>query len=215
VIAIVDYGLGNLASVRNAFHAVGGETVLTSDPETIRTADGIVVPGVGAARAGMAGLRSRGLVDVVVEAARSGTPVLGHCLGMQLLFDESEENGGTACLGLLPGTVRRMRSEFKIPHIGWNQIKTSPSPMWEGLPPQPYFYFVHSYVCVPDQRAVIAGATDYGETFCSAVVRGNIWGAQFHPERSGTAGLTLIRNFIRRCGSQSGTHPAVLFGENS
>jgi glutamine amidotransferase len=199
VIAIVDYGLGNLASVRNAFIAAGGEVTLTSDAETIRMADGVVVPGVGAAGAGMAGLHARGLVDVVVEAARSGTPFLGHCLGMQLLFEESEENGGTRCLGLLPGTVRRMKGDLKIPHIGWNQVDTRPAAMWEGLETRPYFYFVHSYVCVPTDSQADAGTTDHGETFCSAVVHRNIWGAQFHPERSGVAGLQLIANFVRAC----------------
>lgn len=199
MIAIVNYGLGNLASVRNAFVAAGGEVVVTSEEGGIRAADGVVVPGVGAARAGMAGLRERGLVSVLTEIARAGTPVLGHCLGMQLLFEESEENGGTACLGLLPGTVRRMIGSLKIPHIGWNQVDTRPASMWEGLPAQPYFYFVHSYVCVPTGADLIGGTTEYGETFCSAVLQGNIWGAQFHPERSGRAGLTLIENFVRAC----------------
>jgi glutamine amidotransferase len=203
VIAVIDYGLGNLASVRNAFHAAGAEVVLTSDAEIIRGAAGIVLPGVGAAEAGMAGLVARGLVDVVTDLARSGTPFLGHCLGMQLLFESSEENGGTPCLGLLGGVVRRMRGDVKIPHIGWNQVETAGTPMWEGLEPDPYFYFVHSFICEPTDATVIAGATEYGERFCSAVVHGSIWGAQFHPERSGTAGLQLIRNFVRFCAQSS------------
>jgi glutamine amidotransferase len=200
VIAIVDYGLGNLASVRNAFTACGASVAVTSDPAAIREASGVVLPGVGAAAAGMAGLRERGLLDVVTDRARDGTPFLGHCLGMQLLFEESEENNGTRCLGLLPGIVRRLRGEVKIPHIGWNQVETRPAPLWDGQGASPYFYFVHSYVCVPAREEDVAGVTCHGEEFCSAVVSGAIWGAQFHPERSGTAGLALIRAFVRACG---------------
>jgi imidazole glycerol-phosphate synthase subunit HisH len=208
VIAIVNYGLGNLASVRNAFHAAGADVVLTDDPATLRRAAGMVLPGVGAAGAGMAGLRDRNLVDVVTEVARSGTPVLGHCLGMQLLFEQSDENHGTPCLGLLPGAVHRMTGDVKVPHIGWNQVQTTDSPMWDGLPPKPYFYFVHSYICVPTDPAMVAGTTDHGTDFCSAVTSAAIWGVQFHPERSGAAGIRLIRNFVRITETQNGTHSA-------
>lgn len=197
MIAIVDFGLGNLASVRNAFLACGARVTVTDDSAAVRRAAAIVLPGVGAAGAGMAGLRRRRLVEPVIEAVRAGVPLLGHCLGMQLLFAESEENGGTTCLGLLEGRVRRLRGEVKIPHIGWNDVATTPSPMWDDLPASPYFYFVHSYACHPTDPAVVAGTTEHGERFCSAVSSGSIWGAQFHPERSGTAGLTVIRNFVR------------------
>jgi imidazole glycerol-phosphate synthase subunit HisH len=197
VIAIVDYGLGNLTSVRNAFAAVGAEVMVTSDRAHIEAADGVVLPGVGAAGAGMAGLRARGLIDVVRGAAATGTPLLGHCLGMQLLFEWSEENGGTECLGVLGGTVRRMQGEVKIPHIGWNQVQTRTAPIWDGVPADPYFYFVHSYVCVPTDQSVVAGTTDYAGAFCSAIVSGSLWGAQFHPERSGATGLVLIDGFVQ------------------
>ena len=199
MIAIVDYGLGNLASVHNAFAKVGAPVERTSDPEVIRRADGVVLPGVGAASAGMDRLRARGLDDVVVEVARSGRPLLGLCLGMQLLFERSEE-GEASCLGLLPGNVRLMQVDLKVPHIGWNQVDTGAGlALWQGLPPDPYFYFVHSYVCVPADPALSAGETEYGAAFCSAVVAGSIWGVQFHPERSGRSGLQLIRNFVSTC----------------
>ena len=196
MIAIVDYGLGNLASVRNAFHAVGAEARVTSDPDAIREAAGVVLPGVGAASAGMERLRKRGLDRVVHEIAHAGRPLLGICLGMQLLFDRSEE-GEVDCLGLIPGTVRLLRSSEKIPHIGWNQAMFAPdAPFRQGLSPDPYFYFVHSYVCDPRDASTVAAWTDYGERFCSAVYQGRIWGTQFHPERSGQTGLRLIGSFV-------------------
>jgi glutamine amidotransferase len=199
MIAIVDYGLGNLASVHNAFAGVGAPAERTADPEVIRQADGVVLPGVGAATAGMDRLRERGLDTVMVEVARSGRPLLGLCLGMQLLFECSEE-GETSCLSLLPGAVRLLRVDLKVPHIGWNQVRTgSETALWKGLPPDPYFYFVHSYVCVPAEPTLVTGETEYGETFCSAVTSGPIWGVQFHPERSGRSGLQLIRNFVEAC----------------
>jgi glutamine amidotransferase len=198
MIAIVDYGLGNLASVGNAFRKVGAEVVRTSDPTGIREADGVVLPGVGAASAGMERLRARELVHVIRDVTSSGTPLLGLCLGMQLLFEWSEE-GDAECLGLLAGRVRRLDGTVKVPHIGWNQVETVPGPLWDGIPPTPYVYFVHSYVCDPADPAVIAGLTSYGDTFCSAVTAGSIWGAQFHPERSGEHGLQLIANFAAAC----------------
>ena len=196
MIAIVDYGLGNLASVRNAFRAVGADVSVTSDPDVIRSASGVVLPGVGAASAGMERLRERGLDRVVHEVASTERPLLGICLGMQLLFDRSDE-GGADCLGLIPGTVRLLRSDEKIPHIGWNQAAFEPdAPLRQGLPPDPYFYFVHSYVCEPLDASVVAARTEYGERFCSAVCQRQIWGTQFHPERSGRTGLRLIRSFV-------------------
>ena len=199
MIAIVDYGLGNLASVRNAFRATGAEVEVTSDEKRIRKAAGVVLPGVGAASAGMERLRARGLDRVVQDVARAETPFLGICLGMQLLFERSEE-GDAKCLGLIPGAVRMLSGDEKVPHIGWNQVSTEGrSELWRDLPPDPYFYFVHSYVCDPVDASVSAGMTDYGESFCSAVQCGSVWGTQFHPERSGTAGLRLIKNFVDKC----------------
>lgn len=199
MIAIVNYGLGNLASVRNAFAAVGEAAVVTSDPIQIRNASGIVLPGVGAASAGMRLLQERGLDTVVKDAAATGRAVLGLCLGMQLLFERSEE-GDARCLDLLPGSVGRLQGEVKVPHIGWNQVAARNAlPLWRDVPADPYFYFVHSYVCRPDDPSVVAGTTEYGEQFCSVVARGRIWGTQFHPERSGPLGLRLIRNFVDMC----------------
>jgi glutamine amidotransferase len=199
MIAVVDYGLGNVASVRNALRATGAEAELTSDPERIRRATGVVLPGVGAASAGMERLRARALDGVVQEVAQEGKPLLGICLGMQLLFDRSEE-GSVECLGVIPGTVRLLHGQEKVPHIGWNQVAPrAESELWYGLPAELYFYFVHSYVCDPRDLSVSAGTTEYGETFCSAVQSGSVWGTQFHPERSGRVGLQLIRNFVERC----------------
>lgn len=205
MIAIVDYGINNLASVRNAVWAREGEAVVTADPARIATAAGVILPGIGAAAAGMAALRQRGLVEPVRSAASSGKPFLAVCLGMQLLFEHSEE-GNAGCLGLLPGTVSLLRTPLKVPQIGWNQVETRDDfPMWAGLDPNPYLYFVHSYVCVPADRSLIAGETEYGEPFCSAVARGPLWATQFHPERSGAAGLRLIGNFVAACARATGT----------
>jgi glutamine amidotransferase len=159
-------------------------------------------------------LRSRGLDAVVREVAAGEQPLLGICLGMQLFFDRSQE-GNVACLGLIPGTVRLLRGEVKIPHIGWNQVAVqSEAPLWRGLQAAPksgprradksgpYFYFVHSYICEPLEPADVAGTTEHGEQFCSAVVRDRIWGTQFHPERSGQTGMQLIRNFVEWCSAK-------------
>lgn len=199
MIAIVDCGLGNLPSVRNALRAVGTQVHLTSAPSLIREATGIVLPGVGAASTGMERLRARGLDHVIRDAAGAGVPVLGICLGMQLLFEESEE-GQVSCLGVIPGRVRLLRGTVKVPHIGWNQVsQRGHAALWRHLPNDPYFYFVHSYVCDPLDAGQVAGVTTHGETFCSAVAYGSIWGTQFHPERSGQTGLRLLRNFVGMC----------------
>lgn len=201
MIAIVDAALGNLASVRNALAALGHEAVLTSDPETIRSARGVILPGQGAAPTGMRTLREAGLDGMISELARQGRPLLGICLGMQLLFSRSEE-GGTTCLDLLPGTVRLLSGNVKIPHIGWNQVETvGERRLFTGLGSDPYVYFVHSYVCVPEDEGIVAGWTEYGERFCSAIVAGTIWGTQYHPERSGRTGLRMLENFAALCGA--------------
>jgi len=199
MIAIVDYGVNNLRSVLNAFRAVGAEVEVSADPKVLQRADGLVMPGVGAASAGMAQVRARGLEPVIREAHAAGKPILGLCLGMQLLFERSEEGGSVECLGLLPGTVRLLRGGVKIPQIGWNQVETRGSNgIWRDLPPNPYVYFVHSYICEPEDPELVAGRTDYGEVFASAVVSDSIWATQFHPERSGQIGLQMIRNFADR-----------------
>lgn len=199
MIVIVDYGLGNLASVHNALARVGASAEIRADPDGLKGAQGLILPGVGAASTGMERMRARGLDAAVLEEARAGTPILGICLGMQLLFERSEE-GDATCLGLLPGTVRRLEGPVKVPHIGWNEVETQPgSLMFTGLSEREYFYFVHSYICVPADAAVSAGTTEYGERFVSAVVDDPVWGTQFHPERSGEAGLQFIANFAALC----------------
>lgn len=204
MIAIVDYGINNLASVENAIRAVGGEAQVTADPNVIAGAEGVILPGIGAASAGMQRIRARGLDGAIKGAALSGRPFLGICLGMQLLFESSEE-GDTPCLGVLPGRVtliqRAVVQEFrKLPQIGWNQVEIrSDSMLWRGMGSDPYFYFVHSYICEPADAEIAAGATVYGVRFCSAVESGSLWGTQFHPERSGAVGLQLIKNFIDCC----------------
>lgn len=204
MIAIVDAARGNLTSVRSALTHLGVEAVLTSDPDVIAAADGIILPGQGAAPTGMATLRGAGLDELIPTLARAGRPLLGICLGMQLLFAHSEE-GDTACLNLLPGQVRLLHGNVKLPQIGWNQVATSsrdggtvPS-LWSGVPADPYVYFVHSYICQPADESVVAGRTEYGERFCSALMAGSIWGTQFHPERSGVVGLRMLENFAALC----------------
>jgi imidazole glycerol-phosphate synthase subunit HisH len=197
VIAIVDYGIGNLGSVTKGFRHAGAETVLTGDLDVIRRADALVLPGDGAFGATMDEVRSRGLVPVLEEAAASGKPLLGICIGMQLLFEESEEHGIHQGLGLLPGRVRRFSPELVVPHMGWNQLKVSqPHTLFDGIETGSYVYFVHSYFCDAPPGVVLA-YSDYGKDFPAVVGRGGILGVQFHPEKSQTVGLKMIENFVR------------------
>lgn len=206
MIAVIDYGVNNLASVRNALAVCSGEVTVTSDPKVISRADGVVLPGIGAAGAGMEALRRRDLVAPIRGATDSGRPFLAICLGMQLLFESSEE-GDVGCLGIVPGVVSFIRTTLKVPQIGWNQVETQPElPMWAGLTPDPYFYFVHSYVCVPTDPSLSAGQSEYGAPFCSAIARGPLWATQFHPERSGATGLRVIRNFVQACNEERLAH---------
>lgn len=198
MIAVVNYGLGNLHSVHKALVHVGGEAFVTDDPEDMLSADKLVLPGVGAFADGVAGLAARGLVSVVKQFAASGRPMLGICLGMQLLFDESEEQGRHQGLGLLPGKVVFFRQPgIKIPQIGWNQIEVrKQSRLMAGIQDDDYFYFNHGYYCVPEEAADSLTLTEYGVKFASAVERGNIFGVQFHPEKSQKTGLTVLKNFV-------------------
>ena len=194
VTAIVDYRAGNLTSVRLAFEAIGVETVVTSDADTVRGAARVVFPGVGAAASAMENLRALGLVDAVREAATDGRPFLGICLGMQILFEHSEEDGGVDLLGILPGQVRRFPNVpgCKVPEIGWNQVKGLGI---EGVPDGSEFYFVHSYYAEMGPHTL--GITEYaGVEFSSAVRRGNLLATQFHPEKSGRLGLVLLKDFV-------------------
>ena len=200
MIAIVDYKAGNLTSVQLAFAALGADAEVTSDPAKILAADRVVFPGVGAAKSAMANMRTLGLEPVLRETAASGKPFLGICLGTQILFDTTEEDGGVDMLGLVPGRVLKFRPSDKcdkVPEIGWNQVDTAatPHPLFNGIPSGSDFYFVHSYY--PEMNPFAIGATEYaGVKFASAVARGNVAATQFHPEKSGRIGLKLLANFL-------------------
>ncbi|HWV84290.1 MAG TPA: imidazole glycerol phosphate synthase subunit HisH [Capillimicrobium sp.] len=203
-IAIVDYGMGNRRSVEKALEHVGATVSITRDPAELRAADGLLLPGVGAFPAAMRTLRELELEDVLLECARGGLPFFGSCMGMQLLFESSDEHEGATGLGLLRGPVRRLDAgDLKLPHIGWSEVRWRPpaheSPLLDGLPDPSTFYHVHSYAPQPADPADVLGVSDYGVEFASVVARGNVFGAQFHPEKSSTHGLTLLRNFARLC----------------
>jgi glutamine amidotransferase len=203
VIGIVDHGLGNRRNVLKAFEHVGARAVVSADHDVLGEADGLVVPGVGAFAAGMAGLRERGLDELVVARAAAGVPVIGLCVGLQLLFDGSTELGGDTGLGLVAGPVERLEADgLKIPHIGWNVVTfTRASPLTEGLGEAAAFYHVHSFAPRPVDDDVVLGRGDYGGPFASIVERHPVYGAQFHPEKSSAAGLRLLANFAGICAS--------------
>jgi glutamine amidotransferase len=197
VIAIVDYGMGNKRSVEKALEHVGARPLITAAHDALGAADALVVPGVGAFPEAMRRLRASGLDEVVRERAEAGVPLLGICLGMQLLFEASTEHEGAAGLGLLPGECTALAAP-KLPHIGWNEVTfTGESPLVAGLGERAAFYHVHSFVCRPADEDDVVGRGDYGEPFVSIVARGNVMGAQFHPEKSSRDGLALLRNFAR------------------
>lgn len=197
MIAVVDYGAGNLASVVNALERIGAPVTITHDPDVIQNADGVIVPGVGAAADTMKHLTDLNLADVITEVIRRNVPYLGICMGMQVLLTTSYEGGEHSCLNVIPGTVRRFPNGLPIPHMGWNQVKhEGDHPLFAGIPDGTDFYFVHSYFIDPDDRAWVGSITDYGVDFVSAVCRGNVMGTQFHPEKSGAWGLKLLENFV-------------------
>ena len=197
-VAIIDYGVGNLRSVEKAFAATSCEAIVTGDEEELRSAERLVLPGVGAFGACMKALSERGFDRLVRERARMGTPVLGVCVGMQLLFDESEEFGATQGLGLLPGRVRRFEIDLVVPHVGWNRIHQQRAhALFEDVRDGSFCYFVHSFYCAPAAEGVVAGETEYGRRYASVVAQGNICGVQFHPEKSQEIGLRMLRNFAR------------------
>ncbi len=197
MIAIIDYGMGNLRSVEKGFQKVGVEVKVTNKPEDVERADGVVLPGVGAFRGCMNELRNLDLVGAVIDTVKKGKPYLGICLGLHVLFSESEEFGTCRGLDIFKGKVVRFESEdLKIPQMGWNQLNIKNSnPLFKGIPDKSYFYFVHSYYVVPDDKSIIATTTDYGVEFTSSVCIDNIYAVQFHPEKSQTLGLTLLKNF--------------------
>lgn len=206
-VAICDYGVGNLRSVERALLHAGAEVVLTGDAERMQGCDGVVLPGVGAFGAAADALDGTGLGAVVRDIAARGTPLLGVCLGHQLLFEHSDENGGRRGLGLLPGRIVRLGAERgKVPHMGWNQLHlTRPSALTGGIAEGAHVYFVHSYAALPettDSHAVVATA-DYGGPLVAVCVRDNVWSTQFHPEKSGTTGLRIYANFVQACRTNS------------
>lgn len=198
MIAIIDYGAGNIRSIEKALEHLGARVRVTDDPHVVKEAYAIVLPGVGSGGAAMARMTQRGLDDAIREATEEGKPFLGICLGMQLLADHHAE-GEVAGLSLFPGEVRRIPHGPKIPHMGWDEV----TPLHDNLPifadiaPRSYFYFAHSYYVEPRDAQGVAAVTDYGSPFCSVIVTGRVWGTQFHPEKSGEAGLQLLRNFMK------------------
>jgi glutamine amidotransferase len=198
-IVIIDYGMGNLRNVQKAFEHIGVSAVVSAQASGLRRADGLVLPGVGAFGDAMKNLRAAGLGDLVRDRATAGVPLLGICLGLQLLFEESEEMGQHEGLGILPGRVVRFAGDLKVPHIGWNQLDLTPRgaahPLLRDIPDHSYAYFVHSYYVVPAQADCILTTTAYSLDFASMAGLDNVFGAQFHPEKSQEVGLQLLRNF--------------------
>jgi glutamine amidotransferase len=195
-IAIIDYGVGNLRSVEKAFQAGGVEAFVSSNEEVLRAADKLVLPGVGAFRACMEALNERGFDRLVRERVAAGTPLLGVCVGMQMLFEESEEFGQTSGLGFLKGRVRRFPEGLRVPQVGWNQVEWKRGhALSEGIDDKTFFYFVHSYFCEAQDAAAVVGETEYGLSYASVIAHGNVCGVQFHPEKSQAAGLRLLKNF--------------------
>jgi glutamine amidotransferase len=201
MIVIIDYGMGNLKSVQNAFAAVGYKTIITDNPNQIKKASALVLPGVGAFRDAIKSLRAKKIDEELIEAIRKGKPFLGICLGMQLLFAFSEEGGFFKGLNIIPGRVKRFSSLVKCPHLGWNKIKFTHNlnynmnPIFRDIPDESYFYFVHSYHCEADNQKIIYSTTDYGSAFSSSIWKDNLFGVQFHPEKSSTSGLKILKNF--------------------
>jgi glutamine amidotransferase len=197
-VLILDYGAGNLRSVANAVTTLGYEPKITSSGKEMRTAKAVILPGVGAAPQAMSSLKRLDMVGEIREYIAKGHPFLGVCLGLQLLLSFTEEGGGYECMDIVPGRVKHLPEGLKTPHMGWNQVKyMKRHPVFDGIDDGANFYFVHSYYTVPDESSVVLGETDYGVKLCSAVAVGNLVATQFHPEKSGEAGLRLYANFLK------------------
>jgi imidazole glycerol phosphate synthase, glutamine amidotransferase subunit len=195
-VAIIDYGVGNLRSVEKAFAATGQDAIVTSNKEELRKAKRLVLPGVGAFAACMSALHEYGLVDLVLERVKEGVPTLGVCVGMQMLFEGSDEFGKSDGLGLLKGRVRRFSDDLIVPQVGWNRIhQNRQHPLFSGIVDDSFFYFVHSYFCEPEDGELIVGETSYGRNYASVVASNNVCGVQFHPEKSQSVGLKMLANF--------------------
>ena len=197
MIAIVDYGAGNLRSVAKAVEKLGYSPEVTGDPQKVRNAKAVILPGVGASDSAMTALEERGLVEPLRAVIRDGVPFFGVCLGLQLLLESSEE-GSMPCLSVVPGRVKRFPNSVKTPHMGWNEVNFERDhPVLEGVESGSYFYFVHSYYADPEDQSLVLGTTDYASQFCSVIARDNLVATQFHPEKSGALGLRLYENFLR------------------
>lgn len=203
MITIVDYGMGNLRSVEKAFAFIGYRAEVSGSPESLRKTAGVVLPGVGAFGDAVRELERRELVQPLLEIMEEGIPLLGICLGYQLLMERSEESPGVRGLGVIPGEVRRFPRGVKVPHMGWNNIRPQRQhPVLAGVEERQFFYFVHSYYVVPDQEDAVLATTDYGIDFASGSNVGDVIGFQFHPEKSSAEGLRLLENFARLCGEE-------------
>jgi glutamine amidotransferase len=197
LIAIIDYGAGNLSSVAKAIAKIGYVPRITASAEDVLQAEAVVLPGVGAAADAVGLLQQRGLVEPIAQTLKADRPFFGICLGYQLLFSSTEE-GNARCLGLQAGRVLKLSDKLKVPHMGWNQVwQTVKHPIYEGIPDTADFYFVHSYYPAPEDRSLVAGETEYGVTFASAIARGRMVATQFHPEKSGENGLRMLANFFK------------------
>lgn len=198
LIAVIDYGAGNIRSIQKALETVGAQVQVTDDPEVVARARAVVLPGVGSAGAAMARMTERGLDDAIREATQQGKPFLGICLGMQLLAEHHAE-GEVDGLKLFHGEVRRIPHGPKIPHMGWNQVAPlhKDQAIFVDVPADAYFYFAHSYYVEPYDQRGVAAVTDYGSPYCSVIATEQVWGTQFHPEKSGETGLQLLKNFVR------------------
>lgn len=201
MIVIIDYGVGNLGSVKNTLDRLNIDSVISDDPRFIRKSDALILPGVGSANQGMKNLIERKLDSVIIKEVQKGKPFLGICLGMQLLFSYSEE-GNTFCLNVIKGVVKKFKTNLKIPQIGWNSVeiknrKLRIKKLFNKISYNSSFYFVNSYYCIPEDNALVAGQTEYGQTFCSILVKKNIVATQFHPEKSGSVGQQFIINWLK------------------
>lgn len=198
MIVIIDYGLGNLGSVKNALDTIGIESITSSSVKDIEIGSGLILPGVGSASEGIRNLRKSGLDKAIKGHIKKNKPILGICLGMQLLFTRSEE-GEARCLDVIEGEVHKLTIKEKVPHMGWNQvvIKDKESQLFANIPDNRYFYFVHSYYCKPKEKKILNGSTNYDIDFCSSIQKNTVFGVQFHPEKSGENGLRLLQNFAK------------------
>jgi glutamine amidotransferase len=198
MIAVVDYDAGNLRSVTKALESLGAAVCVTGDPKDVSKAEKIILPGVGAFGRAVRTLNAKGLTEPLRDAIREGRHFLGICLGMQLLYETSEENPESEGLGVISGRVVRFPEGLKVPHLGWNQVRQKEnSPLWPGIPDGSFFYFAHSYFGVPVDISIVSGETEYGTVFASSIHLENLYGVQFHPEKSQNLGLRLLENFIR------------------